>query len=368
MTNFELKSNNKHKQLIKPTAKSAAAYRNRYTNEKVMDAIIYLDQNTLSDLRTRKIEGTKDKEFTLLKRVLLSANIQVVYSYVTLCEIDQITVDKYKSEHIQLLEELDAKFIEPLSRTVVDRKPRNVWSDYKNNQKENKLSGISEVVQLNEHLSRKLSGLPIQESFEDINYNLKTSLAGLLGNCAENLNDIDIDMLEEPLRSNLIGMKEKLPQLLSECDNLAALPIPEDQRLGPKPFREISELKKLKIMELPPPEVIPSIEELFILANPKFNWDDYFNDTPDCGVSKAYCLMNWAGYYADDFDKATKKGDRFRASNNDMQHAIMGMGVTFVLSNDNAFRMKAKACYAYVGINTIVCSSLDFLQKHCKFV
>lgn len=78
--------------------------------------------------------------------------------------------------------------------------------------------------------------------------------------------------------------------------------------------------------------------------------------------------MNWAGYFADDFDKVTKRGDRFNASNNDMQHAISALGVDFLISNDNAFLRKSEACYAYTNQKVKVCTPKHFLDNYCKFV
>lgn len=74
---------------------------------KIINTLIYLDQNILSDFRSRKIKET-DK---LLKNFLLTTNIQIVYSNITLNEINQIPLDKYKFEHIEVLEELNAKYI-----------------------------------------------------------------------------------------------------------------------------------------------------------------------------------------------------------------------------------------------------------------
>lgn len=64
--------------------------------------------------------------------------------------------------------------------------------------------------------------------------------------------------------------------------------------------------------------------------------------------------MNWVGYYADDFTSTKKKKDRFRASNNDLIHVRNIAGATMLISKDIAFIKKAKACYAHLGVNTVV--------------
>ena len=331
-----------------------------------MDTLIYLDQNTLSELRVRKLEERNDPVFVLLKQVMLVPNVQLVYSHVTLEEINQISVEDFKKEHVDLLEELDGRYIEPLFKTIGTRSPSQVWDDFCENLIENQKAGISDLSRVSELSTRKLSGLPIEENFEDINDSLKTSLKTLLDGCLEQLGNFDIEELEEPLRSHFMNMKAQLPELQARADSLIALPISDNQQLGPKPFRELTQLKIPNIERLSVSQIVKTLEDIFETENTSFKWTDYFEDSQQNRVSKAYTLMNWAGYHADDFDKVTKKGDRFRASNNDMMHAIMAMGAAFLLSNDNAFCKKAMACYAYAGVNTIVCSPQTFLRKYCK--
>lgn len=59
-----------------------------------MNKLIYLDQNILSDLKSRKLKETADNYFILFKNFLLESNIQVEYSHITLTEINQIPNDK----------------------------------------------------------------------------------------------------------------------------------------------------------------------------------------------------------------------------------------------------------------------------------
>ena len=333
-----------------------------------MDTFIYLDQNTISDLRDRKLKEINDRSLNTLKRVLLAPNIQVLYSHVHLTEINQIPIETYQIEHIDLLEQLDAKYIDPLTKAIDVRVPHQVWEGHLENEVQNREIGITEVMRVGELSSRKLSGLPIEDSFEDIWKNLRSSLKTLLDGCTAQLESVNFEELEEPLRSHFVSMKEQLPELMAKSQSLETLSVPDSQELGPMPFRKCSEIQKLNIMQLPSNEVVHSIEKVFNYENNKFDWRDYFEDTPENRISRAYSLMNWAGYYADDFNKVKKRKDRFRASNNDMQHAMMGFGATFLISNDNAFRMKAMACYEYVGAKTIVCSLQVFLQNHYKFV
>jgi hypothetical protein len=167
-------------------------------------------------------------------------------------------------------------------------------------------------------------------------------------------------------------MKKDLPILLnSNLQNSNKLTRFDHLALGTRPFREYPPIKNLNISELPSTEVVFEIENVFNKEDTTTTWIDNFNDSIESKISRAYTLMNWAGYYPDDFDKIKKNHDRFRASNNDMQHATIASNVnlhtTFLISNDYAFRMKAIASYEYAGVHTIVCSSETFLEKYLKF-
>lgn len=51
-----------------------------------MNVLIYLDQNTLSDLRDRKLQESENEHLKLLKDVLNLEKVSVVYSHITLNE------------------------------------------------------------------------------------------------------------------------------------------------------------------------------------------------------------------------------------------------------------------------------------------
>ena len=68
-----------------------------------MGFVIYLDQNTLSDLRQRKIDESPNDLFRLLKHALKSEQITVVYSHVTLDEILQIPKAEYRQMQTSVL-------------------------------------------------------------------------------------------------------------------------------------------------------------------------------------------------------------------------------------------------------------------------
>lgn len=162
-------------------------------------------------------------------------------------------------------------------------------------------------------------------------------------------------------------MKKDLPILLNDniqnSNKLAGL---DNLPLGTKPFREYSPIKELNISELPSSEVVFAIENILNDNTFKDLTNNSYN-SKESKISRAYSLMNWAGYYPDDFEKIKKNQDRFRASNNDMQHVAIASNTDFLISNDYAFRMKAIASYKYAEVNTIVCSSENFIEEYDKF-
>lgn len=334
-----------------------------------MNILIYLDQNTLSDLRDRKLHESENEHLKSLKDVLKLEKISVVYSHITLNEILQIKNQEYQTEHIQLLTDLNAKYINPLQRTLSPLAPETIWSEHIENHLSNDDMGITDLIKISQLSSRKIAGLPIDESFPEINDKLKGSLHDVLSNCEEILKSIDIQQLEldETLKNYYTHMIAQLAQLRSSASSLQAPTMPEEQQLGPHPFRDIPASKALEIQNIDPDEVVHAIEAIFTLENKDFKFDDYMQNTTQNAIARAYSLMNWAGYYADDFTKIKKGKDRFNASNNDMQHTTSAAGVNFLISSDVNFLKKVQACYAYVNCQTIACTPKDFIETYCKF-
>ncbi|MBH0012397.1 hypothetical protein I6F66_09850 [Pseudoalteromonas sp. NZS100_1] len=333
-----------------------------------MGFVIYLDQNTLSDLRQRKIDESPNDLFRLLKHALKSEQITVVYSHVTLDEILQIPKAEYRQEHIDILAELDAKYIEPLQHTLSNQEPDNIWYAHLENKKSNADLGITSLMEVSQLSSRKISGLPIDESFSEINEKLKVNLGTLISNCESQLDSIDLEKLDEPLRSYFVNMHSQLDELRTKLSSLQAPNIASEQQLGPQQFRKMPSIKALEVKSIEIKDVVNAIEATFKLENNSFDFADYFEDTPQNTVARAYSLMNWAGYHADDFTRTKKGKDRFNASNNDMQHAVSALGASFLISGDINFVKKAKACFAYVDCSTVVCNPQEFIEKHCNFI
>jgi len=330
-----------------------------------MEHLIYLDQNVLSDIRPRKLKQAQDDSFAIIFRVLRSPQVRLVYSFVHHTEISQISSPEYQQEHIELLEQLNTAFIEALTMELDYRRPSEIWAVHLENEDRNNVIGVSKCADYFSLLGRKLSGLPVDKSFEDVADQLKESLRPMLVSALNTLNDIDVSELSAEDMNNMEQLKKQLNEQLIQIESIKPLSIESHQKLGPKPFRDWDEIRQLNIESLSSGDVIPKIDDVFIGLNPDYRWSDYFSSSVHDQISRCYTLMNWAGYFADDFDSSKKGNDRFNASNNDMMHAQMASNCHFLISNDNAFRMKVKACYEHLNILTVVCSASEFIDKYC---
>lgn len=336
-----------------------------------MSYIIYLDQNILSDLRQKKIDSVGNNDNRLLKLALKSEQSTVVYSYVNLQEILQIEKIEYRQEHIEVLMELSAQYIEPSTGQLKTTNPEMIWNEYLEIIKTNNEIGVDSLMYTQQLFSRKISGLPVRESFEEISNLLKDNLNNLLTQCEIQIPKIYLDdfaSLDEGQQIQLTEIKTRINEFREAIKNLKKLEINNNQDLGPKQFREIAEIKSLNIENVEVNNVVNTIEKIFKQENSGFSFEQYFDNTVQSDVVRAYSLMNWAGYYADDFTKKSKSKDRFNASSNDMQHVSSALGADFLISNDNKFLKKAIACFAYVDCKTVVCNPKDFIEKYCKFV
>jgi len=313
--------------------------------------LVYLDQNTLSDLRHRKIEEADkldNKVSALLKLILSSSEVTVVYSYVTLSEILQIRVEKYRNEHI-----------DPLTKKLVDFTAKEVWLSYLNKIEINKGMGIKNLCHTVDLISKKLSGLPVEDSFVEIDVKKRFALKNLLLNAEKGLATLQVEMSCEKWEEiNELKLKASASNYQVEKNV---------RDFGPNPFRDMLAQNGIEISKLPIENVINIILTM-LEREYKYIWTDHLENTPQNCVSMSYTLMNWAGYYADDFTKIKNKSDRFNASSNDMQHAMSAIGINVLLSNDNRFLIITKACFSYIKQDSIVCTPKEFLYKHCKII
>lgn len=320
-----------------------------------MKLLLYLDQNILSDLRGRKLAASSDsglKEF-VSKIKCDASEIRVVYSSVHLDEIKQIPKHEYIDEHISLLSELNAIYIQPISNQLIERNPGDVWAAYLENENENRHQGVNSVIQNFDLFQRKLAGLPVEQTFDTLHSGIQQSLSSMLENAMTELKSIDPSSLSEEERDRLANLRVLLETQLLEAAHLSKLEIDEGKVPGPKPFRELSLLRGID-ERLSPEDIIPAIEHMFATENNSFKWEDYFDNTIENQIARCYLLMNWAGYHADDFTKIKKTKDRFGASTKDMAHVQYAAKCHYLVSRDVAFSKKAIACFRHLKLLTNV--------------
>lgn len=319
-----------------------------------MESYIYIDQNILSELRERKLCESKNTFLKALKELCKKDGNHLVYSETHLQEIKQIPSEEYQLEHIVLLSELNAFYITPISTDLSAKDPHLVWHEFLENENDNEALGINEIVTINDRVHRKLSGLPIEESFKELNEKLKESLINMLKNTEKEIENIDPTELSDEEKEAIQVTKEQMAGQLKSITEMVSIDADKDKVLGPKPLRDFDRLNALDLEKQPESEVINLIDELFVSENDKFKWSDVFDDTVHNQIARCYSLMNWVGYFADDFNSTKKKKDRFRASNNDLMHARNAAGCTILISNDGDFLKKTKACYVHLNIPTEV--------------
>jgi len=340
---------------------------------------IYLDQNILTELRERKIKQSINSNYLIkLKEILSIPNIETIYSHITLTEINQISNNKFKLEHIDLLDELNAKYIDPHKKKLLNKTPSKIWVKYKEELHiQNVPLELKALEKTFDTFSRKISGLPTESSFKEINTDLDNFFKELPNKMFDLLDNLEFDEkdLKEPYKNNkkeieniIEKIKNNLPQVLTDIPSTNNVFTKfNDIPLGPKSFRELDAIKKLNIKTLPSSKVILAIENVISKEKPSSHgWIKDMSKTLEDKIAIAYCLMNWADYYSDDFNKVKKNRDRFLSSKNDMLHTAMATGATFLISDDKAFRMKAIAAYEYVGIQPTVCSLEEFIKKYFK--
>lgn len=298
----------------------------------------------------------------------MKSDIDVVYSPVTIEEIGQIKNDenfaKHFTEHYCVLEQLEAKFIDPLSKKLIDEKPHKVALNYLNNKKNLSHSPYSYLEKVLDDFNRKVSGLNVDKSFDDISEKMKMFLTDILNDNISKIDNLNDEDYEEPVRSIIINMKKDISQLLKK-----SLPISNIfNQVSISPY-SINQYRKdertKKVMDSN-----PTRSELIMELKRRWkNESHFFEQTPfnnliESKIFYAYTQLNWLGYYPDDFTKVKKNNDRFNASQNDMKHASFAYISTFLISNDTKFREKTILSYEFANVKTIVCSYETFLEEY----
>jgi hypothetical protein len=330
-----------------------------------MITTIYLDQNIISDLRERSILKMDSNKAHLMERLrerLESPEIKVVYSHVTLLEIFQISKVCYQTEHIEVLNSLKASYIEPSMPDYSFLNAFEVWSGYLNIMQENVVGGLDDLESINRTLVQKVNGLNVDETFEEIYVKLNTELSKIVIKEQDFLKKFKFDELSSNEKCKYYSRKNDLTKLKSSIDKLKVIEIPLHIEPDPRFFREIPMIKKLQVERLHYSEAVKEIELVFCNTQGGSCFLSAFSKTEKGAVSKAYSLLNWAGYYADDFQKTNKvHGDRLNASINDLCHVVASINSDIILTEDKGLLRKAPACYAHIKKNVSALSIKDFL-------
>jgi len=329
-----------------------------------MSTYIYLDQNVLSYLRPRKLDEQSDQQLEKLYSALIDKGkgLNVVYSATHLDEIRQINIPKYIDEHIDLLCSLNALYIEPVTTQLNAKNPQIVWRDYLENEAKNRVNGHNEGGNILDLLSRKFAGLEVGQDFDDLHCMWVENINKAVAEIKQMLEEGSPEQLASHQGQQMKQMYEELKKQAEGLKTFSLCNIGNEQELGPRSVRSHDDVIELDLENREPHEVIPTIDELFSAQNGEFKWENYFDDTVHNQIARCYTLMNWVGYHADDFTKVKKRGDRFKASTNDLMHVRNSAGASFLVSNDDAFLKKARACYAHLNVSTSVLYVEEFVK------
>jgi hypothetical protein len=338
-----------------------------YTNGDQVRKVVYLDQNVISDLRDRKIlkmSKLKASQMKHLLKILTSRDTKVVYSHVTLSEIYQIKSLQYRQEHINVLNLLEAVYIDPISGAFSPKNAESVWQNYIAIMQDNIVNGCNDIELVNRSLVQKVHGLDVSETFEEIYTKISNKLSEIAQQEQTFLESFDFFKLEPNAQQQYEKRMSALDILKLKIYSFQALEVPEEVQISPKYFRQSPVVMDLELETAPIEEVVKRIESYVYSKNGSVDFINNFSDSKKSFISRAYSLMNWAGYHADDFQKSSKEfGDRLRASLNDMSHVASAVCADVILTEDKGMLGKAPACYAYMGKSIKVCTVACFLPS-----
>jgi hypothetical protein len=315
--------------------------------------VVYLDQNVISDLRDRKIlemSKLKSSQMNHLIKVLTSRDTKVVYSHITLSEIYQIKSLQYQQEHIDVLSLLKAVYIDPISSAFSPQNAESVWQDYIAIMQDNIVNGCNDIELVNRSLVQKIHGLDVSETFEEIYTNISNELSEIAQQEQTFLESFDFFKLEPNAQHQYEKRMSALDILKSKIYSFQTLEVPEEVQISPQNFRQLPKVMELELENAPVEEVIKRIESCVYSKNGGVDFIKSFSNSKQGLISRAYSLMNWAGYHEDDFQKSKKEfGDRLRASLNDLSHVASAVCADVILTEDKGMLGKAPACYAYMA-------------------
>ena len=318
--------------------------------------LAYLDHNVL-DLMTK---GDPHQVKDLLK----DNNLTPVYSDETLREIQRST--GYESKFVELLEEIDAKYIEPIldqhfkqtgQANIHSVLPSDIYQRFLADQLRNGGGdfGMSEMLmKFYGGQSDKTSGEIFQQGNADLQKYIMEALNGIeevsLGEA------IDIESLKKLI--------EDFPALMSSQSSEFAEKLDDRDEPAVSEFEAKTGIGPVILKNIKPPNVIEKIwqmlsdiegfseigmEAFFGVKPYRFEADSVRERTIQEKVNAVYHQLNFLGYYRDSKMRIDR---RFRASFSDMTHAGIASFCHLFLCRDEDLVMKAAAAYEYLGVNT----------------
>lgn len=317
--------------------------------------LAYLDHNVL-DLMTK---GDPHQVKELLKK----NNFTPVYSDETLKEIQRSI--GYESGFLELLDEIEAKYIEPIAQSfkqtgqanIHSVLPSDIYKRFLANQRE----GFSGEFGMSELLMKFYGGQP-DRSFGEI---FQQGAVDLQKHMKEGLEGIGEISLDESI--DIQGIKkliEDLPELMISQSSKVAEELDEKEEYPVSEFEGKTGIGPVVLKNVKPPNVVEKIwqmlsdiegfseidiETFFGVKPHSFEADSDRERTIQEKVNAVYHQLNFLGYYRDSNMKIDR---RFRASFSDMTHAGVASFCQLFLCRDKDLVMKAAAAYEYLGVNT----------------
>ena len=320
------------------------------------ETLAYLDHNVLN----RMTKGDPDN----IKSLLKNHNLSVVFSDENLKEI--FRSKGYENSFLDLLENIGAKYIEPILDSKFKStgrarvhivKPSVIYEHFLKNKSES----FDGDFGLSEMLKKFYGGLK-DKTFKEIIDNGTDELKGHLSETIESidyvpkLGQFKIDEVKNMINDLPELIKSQYSQLVNDLDTKEDSPVKalEDATgIGPKVLKNIQ-----------PPNVIHKIWEVVSksMGGADLELETFFGvkahhieadadriRTLQEKVNAIYHQLNFLGYYR---DSDMKKERRFVASFSDMTHAGIASFCHLFICRDNDLVMKTAAAYEYLGVRT----------------
>jgi len=325
---------------------------------KQTEILAYLDHNIL-DLMTK---GDPHKVKELLKKEKWTP----IYSDETLKEIHRSK--GYENIFLELLEEINAKFIEPIldgkfkqtgQAKIHEVSAKVKYEQFLQNKREMPVGdfGISEMLM-------KFYGGKQDTSFEKIIKNGGKELQRYILETLENIDKIDIPEKASQKIKKFKELTSDLPEILkaqtssmtTELDKQNMSVIGEFEKetgIGPRVLNNIDfpdviiKLWAIVSKKIGAPKI--DLETFFGIKPQAFEKDFGKERTLQEKVNAIYHQLNFLGYHRDSKMELER---RFKASFSDMTHAGMASFCHFFLSRDNDLVMKTAAAFEYLDVKT----------------